>query len=120
MENKDAVLHALIAKRIDQLRIAQDNMHAAQEELRISQEALNREQGPKGEDGVDGKDGKDGEDGAPGKPPAHKWDGTKLALEKPDGKWGKAVDLQGPPGGVAVVTREVEKAPSFSYMPAGW
>lgn len=33
-----------------------------------------------------------------GHTPKHEWDGTKLRFEKPDGTWGKWVDLQGKPG----------------------
>lgn len=63
--------------------------------------------GKDGKDGIDGKDGKDGRDGIDGKdgakgekgdPPAHKWDGTKLSFQRPDGTWGKKVDLRGEKG----------------------
>lgn len=63
--------------------------------------------GPRGEPGARGSDGKDGAAGADGKDgaqgpvgpmPKHKWEGTKLSFEKPDGKWGKFVDLRGPAG----------------------
>lgn len=52
----------------------------------------------KGHPGKDGVDGKDGEQGPVGPAPKHKWVGTKLQFEKPDGKWGRAVDLKGEPG----------------------
>ena len=45
-------------------------------------------QGPRGETVV----------GPPGPAPAHKWNGTKLQFETPDGGWGEAVDLKGAPG----------------------
>jgi hypothetical protein len=59
--------------------------------------------GADGKDGVDGKEGKagqsiKGDQGETGPAPEHKWDGTALKFKKPDGKWGKAVDLQGPRG----------------------
>ena len=66
--------------------------------------------GNKGKDGVDGLDGEDGKDGLEGlvgvtgdkgdigDKPDHKWNGTKLAFEKPDGELGKYVDLKGKPG----------------------
>lgn len=54
--------------------------------------------GKDGKPGADGKDGKDGVDGVDGKSPAHQWDGTSLRFRKPDGKWGKYTDLQGPRG----------------------
>ena len=59
--------------------------------------------GKDGRDGIDGKDGKDGKDGTKGEkgdPPDHKWDGTKLSFQHPDGSWGKKVDLRGPKGEV--------------------
>jgi hypothetical protein len=37
-------------------------------------------------------------DGAMGPMPEHKWQGTKLAFENPDGTFDDPVDLQGPPG----------------------
>lgn len=60
--------------------------------------------GPAGATGERGPQGPQGEPGPPGPPgekgdmPRHKWTGTKLQFEKPDGTWGKAVDLQGPKG----------------------
>ena len=59
--------------------------------------------GKDGRDGIDGKDGKDGKDGTKGEkgdPPDHKWDGTKLSFQHPDGSWGKKVDVRGPKGEV--------------------
>ncbi|PKO27968.1 MAG: hypothetical protein CVU32_01800 [Betaproteobacteria bacterium HGW-Betaproteobacteria-5] len=72
--------------------------------------AITKMEGPAGKDGADGAHGKAGERGPKGEPgeqgpqgergpmPDHKWDGTKLTFQKPDGKWGKAVDLKGKPG----------------------
>ena len=59
--------------------------------------------GATGPTGPAGPPGKDGEPGPVGPAPAHRWDGTKLSFQKPDGKWGKATDLRGPGGGVAVI-----------------
>ena len=36
--------------------------------------------------------------GEKGDKPNHKWNGTKLAFEKPNGEWGREVDLLGKPG----------------------
>lgn len=36
-----------------------------------------------------------GDKGEKGEKPKHKWDGTKLQFELPDGKWGKKVQLGG-------------------------
>lgn len=85
------------------------------------------ERGPRGypgKDGKDGVDGKDGTDGQDGKPPAHRWIGTRLSFKKPDGKWGREVDLQGKGGVVAVVGGGSNENPTpvaiNSYFPAGW
>ena len=51
--------------------------------------------GPRGEPGRDGVDGKDGERGPA---PDHQWKSTKLRFQKPDGTWGKYVDLKGERG----------------------
>lgn len=70
--------------------------------------------GPTGPDGGPGKRGLEGEQGRagevgpagppgpkgdPGPTPRHKWNGTKLSFEDPDGKFSRAVDLRGPGGG---------------------
>lgn len=95
-------------------------------ELQAAFRTLSKQPGPPGKDGVSvrgedgkpgtpGKDGKDGvsirgeegkrgapgKDGAPGPigpMPAHEWSGTALRFQKPDGTWGKTVDLKGQPG----------------------
>jgi len=54
--------------------------------------------GPSGKDGARGPEGPPGDKGPTGPMPKHEWDGTKLRFEKPDGKWGKSVDLRGPIG----------------------
>ena len=69
--------------------------------------------GPAGEVGARGPVGKAGSDGAKGEKgdtgpaPKHEWQGTKLRFERPDGKWGKLVDLKGESGtdGKTVVVR---------------
>ncbi|KKL60630.1 hypothetical protein LCGC14_2203420, partial [marine sediment metagenome] len=56
---------------------------------------------------VDYKDGKDGVtpvkgqhyfDGKDAKPPDHRWNGTCLSFQNPDGTWGEEIDLKGKPG----------------------
>lgn len=54
------------------------------------------EQGRAGEVGVQGPKGDQGDAGPI---PAHKWDGSRLAFQKPDGKFGRSVELRGPGGG---------------------
>ncbi|PKO27969.1 MAG: hypothetical protein CVU32_01805 [Betaproteobacteria bacterium HGW-Betaproteobacteria-5] len=86
--------------------------HAA---LKAVVENIAKQEGPRGKDGKDGAPGKSirGEAGEPGPKgdmgpmPDHKWTGTKLTFQKPDGKWGKAVDLKGDKGdaGGLVVVR---------------
>jgi hypothetical protein len=58
-------------------------------------------QGQAGKDGAQGQAGKDGaqgEKGDTGPAPKHEWQGTKLRFARPDGKWGKLVDLKGEKG----------------------
>ena len=55
-------------------------------------------QGRQGPRGPEGEPGPQGEKGDTGPAPAHEWQGTKLRFKKPDGKWGKAVDLKGEKG----------------------
>lgn len=56
------------------------------------------DRGPKGDKGDKGEKGERGPQGPTGPPPEHEWQETKLRFRKPDGDWGKAVDLKGPPG----------------------
>lgn len=48
--------------------------------------------------GVDYFDGLQGEIGLKGDKPKHRWKGTKLQFEKPDGTWGQLIDLKGNTG----------------------
>lgn len=56
------------------------------------------EPGPKGDKGDRGPKGEKGDKGDKGDAPEHRWQGTRLSFKKPDGEWGKAVDLKGPKG----------------------
>ena len=56
------------------------------------------ERGPKGDKGDKGDQGEKGDPGERGPMPDHRWKGTSLQFQKPAGGWGKAVELQGPPG----------------------
>lgn len=49
--------------------------------------------GRDGVDGIDGRDGKDGGAGPRGPMPRHRWQGSRLQFEEPDGSWSKAVEL---------------------------
>lgn len=53
----------------------------------------------KGRQGELGPSGPPGPKGDPGPVPRHKWEGTRLAFEKPNGKFGRSVELRGPGGG---------------------
>ena len=54
--------------------------------------------GERGPAGVDGKNGQDGVQGPQGVGLKHKWTGSTLAFENPDGTWAAGADLQGPQG----------------------
>ena len=96
------------------------------------------EPGPKGADGRDGVDGikgvqgdpgprgekgDPGPQGEPGPAPDHQWEGTKLRFKKPDGKWGKYVDLKGkkgdPGAGTVVVSGVRSGIPTIGSLPGG-
>lgn len=53
---------------------------------------------PKPKNGKNGVDGKDGKRGPMGPMPDHRWVGTELQFEAPDGTWGPLIDLRGPRG----------------------
>lgn len=55
------------------------------------------------DDRVDAIQLKEGKRGPPGPKPKHEWDGTRLRFERPDGKWGEWVDLQGEDGVTRIV-----------------
>lgn len=61
-------------------------------------DGTNGADGAKGEKGEQGIQGPQGIQGATGSAPAHRWDGTKLQFDNPDGTAGEFVDLQGPQG----------------------
>jgi len=63
------------------------------------------ERGKRGYKGIQGRAGDvgpvgpPGAKGDPGPVPRHKWEGTRLSIEKPNGEFGRSVNLQGPGGG---------------------
>ncbi len=75
---------------------------------RDGQDGIDGKDGADGLQGiaVDGKDGRDGIDGVgiegvkgdTGDKPDHEWRGTELRFEKPDGEFGRFVDLRGQEG----------------------
>jgi hypothetical protein len=54
--------------------------------------------GPRGPAGPRGEPGPAGKDGERGPAPDHQWKGTRLRFQKPEGDWGKWVDLKGDAG----------------------
>lgn len=54
--------------------------------------------GPAGPQGVGGRDGAPGIQGPQGVGPKHRWAGTTLSFENPDGTWATPTDLKGPQG----------------------
>lgn len=60
-------------------------------------ESIQGPPGPPGPPGINGI-GIPGLQGPRGPMPEHRWEGTKLSFQKPDGEFGEYVDLQGPPG----------------------
>ena len=58
----------------------------------------NGQNGAPGATGATGQTGAPGQNGRDGFTPAHRWDGTKLQFQKPDGSWGTLVDLRGATG----------------------
>jgi hypothetical protein len=89
---------------------------------RDGKDGVDGQDGLNGKDGAPGEHGRDGVDGAPGKRglqglqgpqgepgpqgprgdigpmPRHEWEDTRLRFEIAPGRWGRSVDLQGPPG----------------------
>lgn len=88
--------------------------------------------GPRGPQGPTGPEGPEGPQGEQSDKPDHRWQGTRLQFEKPDGEWGEAVDLQGKPGEVRAVAVGGAPGPAGppgppgppavvrSYFPGGW
>lgn len=60
---------------------------------------LTGKRGEHGTPGAKGDKGDKGDQGEVGPRPAHKWEGTRLSFEKPNGQFGRSVNLQGPGGG---------------------
>ena len=82
--------------------------------------------GKAGDRGPRGEAGPQGERGPAGPMPAHRWKGTQLQFERPDGQWGEAVDLKGERGrdgiGGGGVVQQVTggSGSGNSYFPSGW
>jgi len=74
-----------------------------------------------GERGPQGLRGPEGPEGPVGPKPKHEWKETELRFEKPDGTWGKYVDLRGPQGWGGAIVQTGTDAPPFDIdsLPIG-
>lgn len=65
--------------------------------------------------------GAKGDTGDTGPMPNHEWNGTKLRFEKPDGSWGRWVDLKGKDGktGTVIVGGGGGSAQGLNGLPGG-
>lgn len=71
--------------------------------------------GDKGEPGqsIEGRQGKQGKQGPAGPPgpkgdmPRHRWKGTSLQFEHPNGKWGSLIDLKGEKGAAGRIVQRL-------------
>lgn len=80
------------------------------------------DKGETGERGPAGVDGKDGTQGPQGTAPEHKWAGTTLAFQNPDGSWADPVDLigaQGVQGPEGPIGKQGIQGPVGPQGPAG-
>lgn len=82
----------------------------------------------KAQEPVQGPKGDRGPPGPRGPKPDHQWNDTALRFEKPDGTWGKYVDLKGDKGDKGAVGTSTEIMggggvvimQGNSWFPAGW
>jgi|SRR6185369_17123044 len=84
-------------------------------------QAVARVRVPEAKDGERGPRGFEGPPGPPGPKPKHEWRDTELRFERPDGTWGKYVDLRGPQGFGGGVVQVGTSAPPFDLdsLPVG-
>lgn len=86
-----------LAKKVEALEAEikrLNDVNRRQDLQRVVDNANRPKEGPKGEKG----DSIKGEPGPMGPMPDHRWRGTSLSFQLPEGGWGHSVDLQGPPG----------------------
>lgn len=104
LQDVEPMLTECVAQAVGQLPRPADGKSVTIDELRppVAQavaEAVAALPKPKnGKNGIDGKDGKDGKRGPIGPMPDHRWIGTELQFETPEGGWGPKVDLKGERG----------------------
>lgn len=77
------------------------------------------DRGDQGKQGPKGEPGKQGPKGPKGDTPDHRWEGTALRFEKPDGTWGELTQLRGPKGrGGGVVLNPSTLPPATDAIPS--
>ena len=86
----------------------------------VEQRIIDMRAGATGAKGERGLQGPPGPEGPPGPAPAHKWEGTALRFENPDGSWGPLTDLRGPPGEQKVFVGAMPAQTVNSWDPSGW
>jgi hypothetical protein len=87
-----------VARAIDLALARRQRDEQDQASRKREQQFLDQAKGDPGPAGPQGRPGEKGGQGEKGDKPDHQWRGTELRFEKPDGAWGKWVDLQGPRG----------------------
>lgn len=111
MDSNDTALLAVLAKQLRELREALARLARLPGPAgRDGRDGINGAAGARGADGKEGprgpvgprgprgEPGPAGKDGERGPAPDHQWKSTKLRFQKPDGTWGKYVDLRGERG----------------------
>lgn len=111
MDSNDTALLAVLAKQLRELREALARLARLPGPAgRDGRDGTNGAAGARGADGKEGprgpagprgprgESGPAGKDGERGPAPDHQWKSTKLRFQKPDGTWGKYVDLKGERG----------------------
>ena len=98
---RDLVVLAVLAVMADELAALRKEVNARHLFKHQPQKVENVQSSPLASTAQKGDKGDKGEKGDPGAPPEHEWKDTRLRFKRPDGKWGKFVDLRGhagPPG----------------------
>ena len=137
MDSNDTALLAVIAKKLRELRA--DFVGLSKQPGPAGRDGKNGADGVgiAGRDGLDGKDGergpagpagprgpvgppgKDGADGERGPLPDHQWKGTRLRFQKPDGGWGKYIDLKGERGPAGATGVAIGGGGGSGWSPSG-
>lgn len=101
VEDVEPTIASHVAEAVSKLPRPADGKSVTVDELRpIVEQAVAAAVAalPKPKNGKNGSDGKDGKRGPMGPMPDHRWIGTELQFETPEGGWGPKVDLKGERG----------------------